>query len=171
MRREIWTHTLCLIGAALVTSTAVATSRAQAPAVGQTPLTGIDLVRSTYTKYEYSVPMRDGAHLFTAVYVPKDGSQRYPFLITRTPYSVSPYGVDQYPAQLGPSDHFQKDGFIFVYQDARGRYMSEGEFEASRSGANTARVSRSRNRSSRESLPTLRMSCRTYITRFASDTA
>jgi uncharacterized protein len=42
---------------------------------------------------------------------------------------VSPYGVDQYPAQLGPSDHFQKEGFIFVYQDARGRYMSEGEFQ------------------------------------------
>ena len=90
---------------------------------------GVDLVRSTYTKYEYRVPMRDGAHLFTAVYVPKDESQRYPLLITRTPYSVAPYGVDQYPAQLGPSDHFQKDGFIFVYQDARGRYMSEGEFQ------------------------------------------
>ena len=56
-------------------------------------------------------------------------SQRYPFLIARTPYNVAPYGVDQYPASLGPSEHFQKDGFIFVYQDARGRYMSEGEFQ------------------------------------------
>ncbi len=73
--------------------------------------------------------MRDGARLFTAVYAPKDDSQRYPFLITRTPYSVSPYGVDQYPAQLGPSEQFQKEGLIFVYQDARGRYMSEGEFQ------------------------------------------
>ena len=73
--------------------------------------------------------MRDGARLFTAVYTPKDSSQKYPFLLTRTPYSVSPYGVDQYPAQLGPSEHFQKEGFIFVYQDARGRYMSEGEFQ------------------------------------------
>ena len=129
MRRDVWTASLWLLGAALITSTAVDTPRAQAPGAAQTPLTGVDLVRSTYTKYEYLVPMRDGVRLFTAVYVPKDGSQRYPFLITRTPYSVSPYGVDQYPAQLGPSEHFQKDGFIFVYQDARGRYMSEGEFQ------------------------------------------
>ena len=113
----------------LITFAAIEMPRAQAPAPAQAPLTGVDLVRSTYTKYEYMVPMRDGARLFTAVYAPKDGSQRYPFLITRTPYSVSPYGVDQYPAQLGPSDHFQKEGFIFVYQDARGRYMSEGEFQ------------------------------------------
>jgi putative CocE/NonD family hydrolase len=103
---------------------------AQAPAPQQPPpLTGEALVRAAYTKYEYKVPMRDGVKLFTAVYVPKDASQQYPILITRTPYSVSPYGVDQYPTTLGPSDHFQKEGFIFVYQDARGRYMSEGEFQ------------------------------------------
>jgi uncharacterized protein len=90
---------------------------------------GVDLVRTTYTKYEYMVPMRDGARLFTSVYTPKDQAQKYPFLITRTPYSVGPYGIDQYRASLGPSDHFQKEGFIFVYQDARGRYMSEGEFQ------------------------------------------
>ena len=60
-------------------------------------------VKEHYTKYEYRIPMRDGVHLFTAVYVPKDGSQAYPFLINRTPYSVAPYGVDQYRARLGPS--------------------------------------------------------------------
>src|ERR1700733_7975422 len=49
-------------------------------------------VREHYTKYEYRIPMRDGVHLFTAVYVPKDSSQAYPFLINRTPYSVAPYG-------------------------------------------------------------------------------
>ena len=86
------------LAAALITLTAVETPRAQAPAPAQPPLTGVDLVRATYTKYEYMVPMRDGVRLFTAVYVPKDTSQRYPFLLTRTPYSVSPYGVDQYPA-------------------------------------------------------------------------
>jgi len=128
MRRHVWKHAPWLIiAAAIITFSGVETPRAQAPAAAQ--LTGVDLVRSTYTKYEYKVPMRDGMHLFTAVYVPKDASQRYPFLITRTPYSVSPYGADQYPAQLGPSEHFQKDGFIFVYQDARGCYMSEGEFQ------------------------------------------
>ena len=130
MRRDVRTHALWLAtAAALITFTAVETPRAQAPAPAQAPLTGVDLVRSTYTKYEYLVPMRDGVRLFTAVYAPKDSSQKYPFLLTRTPYSVSPYGVDQYPAQLGPSEHFQKEGFIFVYQDARGRYMSEGEFQ------------------------------------------
>ncbi len=89
----------------------------------------IENVRARYTKYEYLVPMRDGARLFTSIYVPKDTSQTYPFLLTRTPYNVAPYGVDNYRASLGPSEHFEKEGFIFVYQDARGRYMSEGEFQ------------------------------------------
>jgi uncharacterized protein len=88
-----------------------------------------DEVRARYSKYEFMIPMRDGVRLFTAVYTPKDTSQTYPFLITRTPYSVHPYGVDQFPRSVGPSEHFQKEGFIFVYQDARGRYMSEGEFQ------------------------------------------
>jgi uncharacterized protein len=87
-----------------------------------------DYVKSHYTKYEYRIPMRDGVHLFTAVYAPKDSSQVYPFLVNRTPYSVGPYGEDQYPKHLGPSDEFEKAGYIFVYQDVRGRYMSEGSF-------------------------------------------
>ena len=86
-------------------------------------------VRAHYTKYEYRVPMRDGVKLFTSVYVPKDSAQTYPFLMVRTPYSVSPYGGDQYPRRLGPAPVFQRDGFIFVNQDVRGRYMSEGTFE------------------------------------------
>ena len=86
-------------------------------------------VRERYTKYEFRVPMRDGVRLFTSVYVPKDSSTRYPFLVTRTPYSVGPYGIDTYRPSLGPSEQFQDAGFIFVYQDARGRYMSEGEFK------------------------------------------
>jgi putative CocE/NonD family hydrolase len=95
----------------------------------QTTAPNTDNVRARYTKYEYAVPMRDGARLFTQVYVPKDTSQRYPFVLTRTPYSVGPYGVDNYRTTLGPSEHFDKEGFIFVYQDARGRYMSEGQFQ------------------------------------------
>jgi len=85
-------------------------------------------VKAHYTKYEFSIPMRDGVKLFTAVYVPKDTSQAYPFLINRTPYSVSPYGPDHYRKSLGPSESFVRDGFIFVYQDARGRFLSEGDF-------------------------------------------
>ncbi len=85
-------------------------------------------VKAHYTKYEFRIPMRDGVKLFTSVYVPKDTSQPYPFFINRTPYSVSPYGADQYRRSLGPSESFERDGFIFVYQDARGRFMSEGDF-------------------------------------------
>lgn len=87
-----------------------------------------EYVRAHYTKYEYRIPMRDGKKLFTSVYVPKDASQPYPILMDRTPYSVAPYGEDQYKATVGPSDEFEKAGYIFVYQDVRGRYLSEGEF-------------------------------------------
>jgi len=85
-------------------------------------------VKAAYTKYEYRIPMRDGKRLLTAVYVPKDESQKYPILLTRTPYSVGPYGADQYKDSLGPSSLFSKAGYIFAYQDVRGRWMSEGEF-------------------------------------------
>jgi putative CocE/NonD family hydrolase len=84
-------------------------------------------VRARYTKYEYRVPMRDGVKLFTSVYVPKDASEPYPFLLRRSPYSCKPYGVDQYPDRLGPSDELCESGYIFVFQDVRGRWMSEGE--------------------------------------------
>ncbi|HUX44376.1 MAG TPA: CocE/NonD family hydrolase [Terracidiphilus sp.] len=88
-----------------------------------------DYARSHYTKYEYRIPMRDGVRLFTSVYVPKDAAGGpYPFLMDRTPYSVAPYGEDEYPKRLGPSPEFEKSGYIFVYQDVRGRWMSEGTF-------------------------------------------
>ncbi|WP_165067682.1 CocE/NonD family hydrolase [Paludisphaera rhizosphaerae] len=85
-------------------------------------------VKANYTKYEFLIPMRDGVRLFTAVYVPKDRSRLYPIMLTRTPYSVGPYGADSYRQSLGPSALFRRDGFIFAYQDVRGRYMSEGEY-------------------------------------------
>jgi hypothetical protein len=92
-----------------------------------------DYVRAHYTKYELRIPMRDGKRLFTAVYVPKDAAAGpYPFLMDRTPYSVGPYGEDQYPRRLGPSEEFEKSGYIFVYQDVRGRWMSEGNYQEMR---------------------------------------
>jgi uncharacterized protein len=106
---------------------ALAASWSVAQSIGET--SGEAEVRAHYTKYEYRIPMRDGVKLFTAIYVPKDSGQAYPFLMVRTPYSVSPYGTDQYPKRLGPAPVFQRDGFIFVAQDVRGRYMSEGTFE------------------------------------------
>jgi putative CocE/NonD family hydrolase len=88
-----------------------------------------DYIRANYTKYEYQIPMRDGKKLFTSVYMPKDQSKKYPFMMDRTCYSVAPYGPDVYKPSLGPSPQFVHDGYIFVYQDVRGRWMSEGIYE------------------------------------------
>lgn len=88
-----------------------------------------DYIKRTYTKYEYKIRMRDGVTLFTAVYVPKDASATYPILLQRTPYSVRPYGESNFPEEpRGPMKHYGDQGFIFAYQDVRGRYASEGEF-------------------------------------------
>lgn len=90
-------------------------------------------ITDNYTKREVYVPMRDGVKLFTSIYEPKDKSQKYPILLNRTPYSVAPYGKDkngneQFKESLGPDNLFAKEGYIFVYQDVRGRWMSEGKF-------------------------------------------
>ena len=89
---------------------------------------GVDYIKANYTKYEFQIPMRDGVKLFASVYAPKDDSQPWPIMFDRTPYSVSPYGVDNYKTTLGPSDLFPKEKFIFVYEDVRGKMMSEGKF-------------------------------------------
>jgi putative CocE/NonD family hydrolase len=85
-------------------------------------------VKANYVKREHRIQMRDGVKLFTAVYTPKDASRKYPIMLLRTPYTVSPYGEDKYKELLGPSAHFMREGYIFVYQDVRGRFLSEGEY-------------------------------------------
>jgi putative CocE/NonD family hydrolase len=77
---------------------------------------------------EKYITMRDGKRLFTSIYLPKDQSKKYPIIMTRTPYSVGPYGENAYRRTLGQNMLLAKDGFIFVYQDVRGRWMSEGNF-------------------------------------------
>src|SRR5476651_686067 len=86
-------------------------------------------IKANYTKIEAMIPMRDGIKLCTEIYVPKDQTKKYPFLMDRTPYSVSPYGADNYKTALGPSSAYAHDGYIIVYQDVRGRFMSEGLYE------------------------------------------
>jgi putative CocE/NonD family hydrolase len=98
-------------------------------AFAQTAATDASYVTENYQKFEYQIPMRDGKKLFTAVYVPIDHARKHPFLMDRTCYSVAPYGKDKYKTSLGPSSLFLHDGYIFVYQDVRGRWMSEGIFE------------------------------------------
>jgi uncharacterized protein len=85
-------------------------------------------IGANYEKQEHMIPMRDGVRLFTSIYRPKDTSRRYPFLITRTPYGVGPYGADNYKSALGPHEGYARHGYIFVYQDVRGQFMSEGEW-------------------------------------------
>ena len=110
-------------------ATSQAAAHADAPAQKRNP-------REAYTKYEYRIPMRDGIKLFTTVYVPKDSSKPYPFLMQRTPYSAGVYaqgeqryGVDWFPEALSPSRELEDSGYIFVTQDVRGRYMSEGSWQ------------------------------------------
>ncbi len=83
-------------------------------------------IKDNYTKAEYTIQMRDGVELYTAVYSPIDQSQTYPILMKRTPYTSAPYGPDKFPRSLGPTTLYAREGFIFVYQDVRGRYMSGG---------------------------------------------
>lgn len=117
-----------LVCAALGAAAFSSSLAAQQPAATGTPAVPEYSLREHYTKYEFRIPMRDGKRLFTAVYVPKDSSRTWPILVTRTPYSAAPYGVDSFPRGLGPAPEFARAGFIFVVQDVRGRYMSEGTF-------------------------------------------
>ena len=86
-------------------------------------------VAENYTKKEVYITMRDGLQLFTAIYSPKDTSKKYPIIMQRTPYDCAPYGPDQYPTSISPNDVMMKEGYIVVYQDVRGRYMSDGLYD------------------------------------------
>ena len=87
-------------------------------------------IAANFNKKEVSIPMRDGTKLFTAIYTPKDisATNKYPFLMQRTCYNIAPYGEDKFKKSLGPNTFLLQDKYIFVYQDVRGRYMSEGTF-------------------------------------------
>jgi putative CocE/NonD family hydrolase len=95
-------------------------------ALAQTP----EDFAKNYAKKEVMITMRDGVQLFTAVYTPKDMSVPRPILLRRTPYSCRPYGEENFPTRFGLQDaHYAEQKYIIVYQDVRGRYMSEGVFE------------------------------------------
>jgi len=94
-----------------------------APVCGQDPT----FVEVNYEKAEYHLEMRDGIKLYTIVYTPKDQSESYPILMQRTPYSIRPYG-ERMRSRLSANEQLEKDKYIFVFQDVRGKFMSEGEF-------------------------------------------
>lgn len=90
------------------------------------PLRGA-YIAEHYEKQEVRITMRDGVKLFTSIYQPKDRGKPHPILLFRTPYSVGPYG-DELKERLGPSSDYEQAGYIFVFQDVRGRFMSEGDY-------------------------------------------
>lgn len=92
----------------------------------QTP---VNSVQKNYLKQSFRVPMRDGKKLYTTVYTPRDLSKPYPFMLNRTPYSVQPYDDQRYPGRIAPSKYMEAEGYIFVHQDVRGRWMSEDQYD------------------------------------------
>ena len=86
-------------------------------------------VQDNYTKKEVKIEMRDGAKLHATIYAPKDTSKKYPILLQRTPYSCQPYGEDKFRRRIGPNLNLMKEGNIIVYEDVRGRWMSEGVYD------------------------------------------
>ena len=89
----------------------------------------VNTVSENYTKKEVYIKMRDGISLYTAIYTPKDQSKKYPMMMQRTPYSCAPYGPDQFKKSIAPSETMMKEGYIVVYQDVRGRWMSDGLYD------------------------------------------
>ena len=83
--------------------------------------------------------MRDGKKLFTTIYEPKDRSRKYPIMIKRTPYSTQPYDI-RMPRRIAPSVFMQREGYIFVLQDVRGRWMSEGDFDNMRPNVDDPKI-------------------------------
>src|SRR5712671_7860184 len=100
----------------------------RAPAADTSADTTAAWLAEHYTKYEHRIAMRDGVRLFARVYVPKDDSQPWPIILTRTPYALKPYGADNYTDPSGSFATLAKDRFILVTQDVRGRFGSEGEY-------------------------------------------
>src|SRR6476659_2786926 len=87
-------------------------------------------IKENYYKLEKMIPMRDGVTLYTAIYLPKDSSEKHPILLRRTPYSSAPYGVNNFPDPFWNTYYrlYMRENYIMFVQDFRGKYMSEGEF-------------------------------------------
>jgi hypothetical protein len=82
-----------------------------------------------YRKQDVMIPMRDGIKLHAVIFTPKNQAEKLPFLMLRTPY-----GIDRYPSpeRMTYVRDMAEDGYIFVFEDIRGRYKSEGKYAMSR---------------------------------------
>jgi len=86
-------------------------------------------IKQKYDKQEVYITMRDGVKLFTSIYTPKNNSVAHPVLLNRTPYNIEPGGPKSFNFFMQFYDRYTEDEYIMVFQDVRGKYMSEGEFE------------------------------------------
>lgn len=85
-------------------------------------------IRSRYDKQEVYITMRDGVKLFTSVYTPKKATGARPVLLNRTPYNIEAGDPESFNAFVRAYTRYTDDNYILVFQDVRGRYMSEGKF-------------------------------------------
>jgi hypothetical protein len=84
---------------------------------------------AVFDKIEAMIPVRDGIKLHTEIYIPKNASTPLPILFERTPYGISsPNSSGGYSSMLGRYNEMISEGYIFVFQDIRGRYASQGKF-------------------------------------------
>ena len=114
---------------ALLLLLVVSFSSCKKTTVNKTETTEDTYVKDNYNKKEVKITMRDGVKLHATIYSPKDTSKTYPILLQRTPYSCQPYGEDEFRKKIGPNPILMKEGNIIVYQDVRGRWMSEGVYD------------------------------------------
>ncbi len=102
-------------------------------------LPGAGRIVKNYQKTEVDIPMRDGVKLHTVIYSPRDTRKKFPIMMKRTPYSAGPYGPT-YSPRIGPSAIMEDEGYIFVHQDVRGRFMSEGSYDNMRPNEDDEKV-------------------------------
>ena len=86
----------------------------------------ISILKQKYDKQEVYITMRDGVRLFTSIYTPKNTSVTHPILMNRTPYNIEPGGPDSFNYFMQLYERYTDDDYIMVFQDVRGKYMSEG---------------------------------------------
>ena len=88
-----------------------------------------EALKEKYDKQEVYITMRDGVRLFTSIYTPKKSSVAHPMLLSRTPYNIESGGPDRYNYFVQGYSRYVEEEYIMVFQDVRGSYMSEGEYE------------------------------------------
>ncbi len=90
-------------------------------------MAAVQEIRNLYNKVEMMIPMRDGVKLCCEAYVPKNANGHSPVLLERTPYGAGPYGPATFRTFRG-SHKFIENGYIYAYEDVRGKGNSEGDF-------------------------------------------